>query len=145
MARTRGQLAAIGFLVLVLCTTGLGTAEAGRFPQASAKFNATLGDCDGAPAGGGVGSVTLRRLPGNAVRVKVEIKNRMPNETYTINRSCHGSIGTIETDANGEGSAEFTTSAQGLNTTTSIVLDIHISTDPYPDRARTSLISLPTL
>lgn len=134
-------------LILSLCLVTPGIASAARPVEATASLNAALGSsCGGAPAGGTLGTVWLRRLPGNLVSVKVRITGGLPDETYTVNVTCQGAIGTLATDAAGRGTIRFAATGNlGLSTSRFIVIDIHLASDGSAGKAQTPTLDLPLI
>lgn len=117
----------------------------GAIAEAEGALNsADLGDCSGAAAGGTSGKVWVARMPDDRVSVKVQIRDGVANETYAINVSCAGRIGTFETDRRGRGSVTLApTDLYDLTTRTVIVIDIHLAAAPYNYPARATTMYLP--
>lgn len=128
-----------------LPTSWPASTAAARWPQAEARLNAdSIGDCSGAAAGGVLGTVVVRRVAGNLVRVRIQVRNAEPSSTYQVNVSCQGSIGTFTTDAAGEATVWLpATGLWGLTSRTTIVLDLHLAAPPYLHPARTTAMELP--
>lgn len=143
--RTRAAAVSVLLAVSAFTLGGVGPAAAGKLARAEAQLNSAYsGTCAvGTAPDGTFGTVRVTRLPDNRVIVWVRITDGLPNETYMINVTCKGAIGTVTTDETGRGTVSLPpTDARDLATLTNFVIDVHVA-EPYADPATTSLLSLP--
>lgn len=147
MRRSGRRLLARLVIVLLAASVPFETAEiasAGGSIETSGRLNTSVGSCGGTVSGGTFGTVWLRRLPHDLVNVKVRITGGLPNETYVVNVTCAGDIGTLQTDDEGRGTAMFAAiGTRGLRTSESIVIDVHLASDPNAGKAQSPPLNLP--
>jgi hypothetical protein len=149
---TRTQLtsaATLAFGAALVFSIGIGPAAARAADPAVAWLVAAPGGC-GSPTYPGpsssYGVVSLGRLDASTA-VTVQILRGVPNERYTVNISCVGSIGDIYTNAKGRGSARIP-----ISQTLPFAIDVHLYCDPsvsgdcsarWGESARTSQLVSP--
>lgn len=138
-------------VVVVVVFGGLSTSTASTQRPQLAWLSTDGGGCSGVASSEpreAYGLVTFWRGENSQVQARVHIIRGDPNERYTVNHSCIGSIGDVYTNAAGNGVArlEFTPG-------TSFAIDVHLYCVPQEPgecserwgvRAQTELQSLPS-
>jgi hypothetical protein len=157
----RVAMAASGVALLV--GVGLNTGMAGATPpsQAKAPLTNTNRNCDGTPATGGtgatLGSVVMNQTKATSngkftanLAAGVTLQGATPNATYNIRiiqdgaaglvGSCTNIVGTVTTDAFGNGSADVATRA--LDGATQWWVDLNNRSDPNNDYLISPLVPI---
>lgn len=126
------------------------TSSRTSFRSAIGRLSSTvLGGCSGsADSKGTVGTVAAQFIGNDLIRVTVQLTGRSPDTNYTVNVSCSGDIGALQTDRAGNGATTILTRPSGwMNGYTPIAfaIDVHQSAPIcgiFPDPARTPGLSL---
>lgn len=111
----------------------------------TARLSTTLGGCNGSGDSGGTYGTVEIQWKKDALMVKVKVKGREPNTSYSVNVTCSDNIGEFLTDSEGSGGGVFRTNPavwQGGKTISGFAIDLHQTAAPYPDRAQTPSFSI---
>ncbi|MFM8267123.1 MAG: hypothetical protein ACKOA2_03815 [Ilumatobacteraceae bacterium] len=109
---------------IVVVFGGLPASMASSQRPVLAWLSTSTASCEGAPSAGprgAYGLVTYRQLDATHVEATVHISGGVPNERYTVNRTCVGSVGDVYTDATGGGVARME-----FYSGTAFAIDVHL-------------------